>query len=176
MYLTAVQKHKYGQISAVMATLVAMIILPFLVHLIPPINGVPMGARLLPLFYAPFLAAILINGRTALLAGLLAPTLNYLIVGQPALEITFLLTIEVIVFTVAVTLMYHKWPNLILIAPLAYIAATIASFLLLAIWPLIPAPPWNYLASSISNAWPGILILLILNIILVQHVNRHNVA
>ena len=40
-------------VPATIATVAAAFLLPFLVHLLPPVGNVPIGARLLPLFHCP---------------------------------------------------------------------------------------------------------------------------
>ncbi|MDO9128438.1 MAG: hypothetical protein Q7U34_01085 [Anaerolineales bacterium] len=54
---TVLRRRSNLQIPAALVTLGLMWLFPFLVHLIPSIGTVPLGARLLPIFYAPLLAA-----------------------------------------------------------------------------------------------------------------------
>ena len=56
MLNTATLKTTRVIVPATLLTVAATFLLPFFVHLLPPVGGVPMGARLLPLFFAPFLA------------------------------------------------------------------------------------------------------------------------
>ena len=176
MNTRSLQKHKYGQIFAVIVTVGTMLLLPYLVHLITPQAGVSLGARLLPLFYAPLLAVILFDLRTAIIAAFTAPLLNHLIIGSPTLEMAVILTIEVVVFCVVASLLYRQWPRLVIIAPAAYISAVLAAALTLLIGPLLPVPALTFFISSISNALPGMLILLLINIVLVQYISERNAS
>lgn len=47
-------------------------------------------------------------------------------------------------------------------------ALQIPATLLLAVWPLLPAPPVAYFTSSLADAWPRLLILLAINFALVN--------
>lgn len=176
MFTETLQKHKYGQISAAVATLAAMILLPYLVHLIAPTAGVPLGARLLPIFYAPLVAVFLFDWKTAVAASLLAPILNHLITGSPAQGMVLLLTIEVVVFCLVVALLARRWPRLFLTGPLAYLTAVAAASLTLLIIPLLPSPAVAFFTTSVVNALPGLLILLLINIILIQLIKRRYAA
>lgn len=62
--------------SATLLTVLAALLLPLLVHLLPSSGGVPLGARLLPIFYAPLLATVFFGPVTSLAAGALAPFAN----------------------------------------------------------------------------------------------------
>ena len=64
------------QIPHTLIILAATMLLPVLFHLIPPVRDVPMGARLLPLFYAPLVAVLLFRPHVGLIAAALAPMLN----------------------------------------------------------------------------------------------------
>ena len=47
--------------------------LPIILHLLPSTVGVPMGPKLLPLFYAPFIAVLFFRFPVALFVALLGP-------------------------------------------------------------------------------------------------------
>lgn len=170
MYMHVIENHKYGRVTTTFGVLVAMVFLPFLVHLLPAQAGVPMGARLLPMFLAPFLAVVLFDMRTALVAALFAPILNHLVVGQPTGGMIILLTIEAVVFCVVAVAMYRNRPNSVFTAPLSYFVAVLAATLTLVVWSLLPAPPLQFLTNTLTNAVPGLALLLILNVVLVRFV------
>lgn len=175
MFTDTLQKHKYGQVSAFVATLAAMILLPYVVHLIPPVGGVPLGARLLPIFYAPLVAVILFDWKVGVAASLLAPILNHLLTGSPAVEMVALLTIEVVVFCLVAAVLYRRWPQSIFTGLLAYLGAVVAAALTLLFVPLLPAPPINFLTSSLATASLGMIVLLVINFLLVQIVRQRSV-
>ena len=176
MYMHAIENRKYGRITTTFAFLAVMVLLPYLVHLFPAHAGVPMGARLLPLFLAPFLAVVLFDVQIALVAALFAPILNHYVVGQPTGGMVVLLTIEALVLCVVAAAMYRFRPNFVFTAPLSYIVAVLAGTLTLAIWPLLPASPLSFLSNTLTNALPGLVLLLILNVGLVRFVSERRLG
>lgn len=169
MYSQNLQRQRTGHAFAALGTLGAMLLLPYLVHLIPPQGGVPLGARLLPIFFAPLIAVFLFDLRSAIVAALLAPVLNYLIIGSPNPAMVVLLTIELVVFCVAAYLLCRQKPGLVIIGPVAYVTAVAAAALVQLVVSVTPMPALTFFVSSISNALPGMLILLIINIVLVRY-------
>lgn len=153
------------QIPAAFLTLFLMWLLPLLVHSLSPTSPIPMGARLLPIFYAPLLAAWVFHPAIGLLASLLMPFINHAFTGMPTLPMTVLLSLELVVFSIGLWLNRKYWPNLPL-APLAFIIGKAASAILLAFVTIMPASPWAYLVSSLQNGLPGLLILLVLHLAL----------
>lgn len=151
------------QIPATLITLFLMWLLPLLVHLLPLAGPTPPGAIFLPIFYAPLLAAWLFHPLAGLVASLLMPFINFALTGSPALPMAVLLSLELVVFSLALQGLKRRWPRLFFNAPLAFVLGKVVSALLLLIVPVLPVPPLAYLASSIFNAWPGLLILLGLN-------------
>ena len=165
---TATLKNSRAIIPATFLTVAATLLLPFLIHLLPPVGGVPMGARLLPLFIAPFLAVVLFHPAVALVASLVTPLLNRLLTGQPAWEMSVLLTVELVTFSLAAWLLVRRWPRFWGNAPLSYVIAKAASLLLLSFLPLLPVSPWRFFFNSLQTALPGLLVLLLLNFIVVR--------
>lgn len=164
------EKRAAVQIPATLVTIGLMMLLPFLVHLLPPIGGSPIGPRLLPLFYAPFVAAALCHPAVALVASLTVPLLNHALTGSPALNIAAILTFELVIFSLASRFMTQRWPRFWGAAPLAYLIAKLASLLMLIVLPLnlIPAPPLTFFWSSLTTAVPGLIVLLLINFALVK--------
>ena len=156
------------QVPALLLTLGAMWLLPFLVHLIPANGPVPMGARLLPIFYAPLLAAWLFHPAVGLIASLFMPFINHAFTGMPTLPMSILLSLELVVFSLTLQGFRRRASRLALAAPLGFLAAKIVSALVLWFLPILPASPLNYLGNSILNAWPGLLVLLALNLVVLQ--------
>jgi hypothetical protein len=147
--------------SAALLTVAAALLLPLLFHLLPASGGVPLGARLLPIFYAPFLAAIFFGPVVALVAALGAPTLNHLLTGRPASEMVGLLTLELLLFVGLILVARARWPRSPIIAPAAYL---LAHFLAGAVLGL----PWETSAASLYRALPGVAVLLALNVAVVS--------
>lgn len=166
--ITALRQNRVLQIPALGLTLFMMWLLPVLVHLLPLGGPVPEGARLLPIFYAPVVAVWFFHPGVALLAGLLMPFINYGLTGMPPLNIAILLCIELVAFSLLLTLFKTRWPRLPVAAPLAGILCKVASALTLIVFPLVPASPWTFFTESVSVAWPGLLILLAINLILLR--------
>jgi len=85
------------------------VISPFMIHLIPPIGGVPIGAIVLAMSYAPLIAIVLFRFHVAMITALLSPLLNSLITGYPKPEIIAILTFELILFSICAYLINRKW-------------------------------------------------------------------
>ena len=159
-------------VPATLVTILATVALPFLVHLLPPINGTPVGAVLLPLFIAPFVALYLFHPAAALVAALVTPSINRALTGQPTAEMAVLLTVELTVFTVAALLLKGSWPRSVINAPVAYLVAKVVAAIVLSVTALIPALPLGYLTGSVVNALPGMVILLLINYLVVRKTAR----
>jgi hypothetical protein len=160
-----------NQAKTISLILIAAVIFPFLIHLIPPYNGIPIGAFLLPMFYIPFVTLFAYDWKVALPIALLAPLLNFQLTGNPNWEFLAVLTLELILFTgIAYWLLKTnklKW----LAAPLGYLGAKIISSLLLIVMPLLSAVPWEFFLTSLSRALPGIAVLFLINFLLLKFGN-----
>lgn len=154
---------KKVQIKETVLMLAASVTIPFFIHLIPPINDVPIGAILLPMFYAPFIAIVFFRLHVGLLTGILAPTLNYLLTGNPKLEMLMPFTLELIVFTLAAFFILKQKKARMISAPVSYIFAKLISSLIVSIFPITNAS-MIFTLNSLINALPGLLILFVLNI------------
>ena len=156
------------QIPAAIVTVVAMIALPALIHLIPPVNGISWGLRLLPLFYAPFLAALLFHPAVSLIAGLVAPLLNYAFTGSPPYEIALVLSFELVVFSAIVLIVERRRPKFALLAPMALILAKAVSAIALLVTPF-SFGGWSYFSGSLQTSWPALIVLTALNLLTVRY-------
>ena len=158
------------RIKAIIVALAGSILAPFIVHLFPPYQGVPLGAMLLPMFIAPFVAVLVSRFHVGLIAALLAPSLNALVTGHPDWVFIPVLTFELTVF-VAITYLLNK-NNLIhwVSAPLAYIAAKTVSSLTIWLFPafLPQAAPVDFWLSSISNGLTGLVLLTLINVAVIK--------
>lgn len=159
-------------IPATLVTTALAVALPVVVHLLPPVGTVPMGAVLLPLFIAPFVAVFLFHPAAALGASLVTPSLNRALTGQPTAEMATLLTIELCAFTLVALFLRRAWPRSVLSAPLAYLAAKLVAAAVLSFSALIPALPLGYLTTSVVNALPGLALLVVVNLLVVRATGR----
>ncbi len=156
------------QVKETIAVLGAAVTLPIIFHLLPDINGTPIGKYVLPIFYAPFIAVLFFRFHTALIASLLAPVANYLITGNPAFEIVQLITVELTLFVTIAYLLKHLSHIKYAIAPLSYLLSIIAVYLLTSTGLIGLQIKGNYLINSVTTALPGIFILTLLNVILIK--------
>lgn len=149
------------QIPATAVTITLTLLFPFIVH---AIGGPAAGARWLPLFYAPFVAVVLFHPAVSIIAGLLTPFLNHWLTGAPPWGMTVILSVELVVFTAVSHLLLRRWPRLWVAAPLAYVLALGTAVVLVVFSPeLIPAAPWQFFTTALQQAWPGLIVLLLLN-------------
>lgn len=150
------------QIPVAIVTTILALLLPYLVHLVPQ-GGTSLGARLLPMYYAPFLAALLINPMSGLIAGFAAPLLNHWITGLPTLEMAFILSLELAAFTSIAGFFHDRRAWAWWLAPVSYLLAKVVSTIILALIPqLIPVSPLTFGLTVLGNAWPGVLAMIVL--------------
>lgn len=144
----------------------ATILLPLFIHLIPSINGVPVGAYLIPFFYAPLIAIYLFKPLPVAFAGVLAPFIYYLISGAPAINMVSVISLEIVSFIYLMHIMNTTFNKAIWIAPAAYLSAKIVSFLILFLLPvdIIISTPVNHLLTSTFYALPGMAVLFIISL------------
>ncbi|MGK9477677.1 hypothetical protein [Melioribacter sp. OK-6-Me] len=166
--LLAARLSEKLQIRETLAIFVLAVILPIVFHLLPDINGIPLGKYVLPVYYAPLIAVLYFRFHVAFAASLLAPVTNYLITGKPAFEIVQLITLELVIFVTAAYLLKHVSRFKYVIAPLSYFISVmfVYFFAFLNISGLQLSN--GYLFNSFSTAIPGIVMLTILNIILIK--------
>jgi hypothetical protein len=148
---------------------VGTILLPFVVHLLPPVNGKPIGAILLPMFYIPLIGLLIFRRPGPVLIGaVLAPILNHLVTGRPPLSLLPIMEIELAVFTI-VCLAFLRTPGLKYIAgPLGYLAVKFISSSLLILFPSLLENSKGFLSNSLATGLPGIMILLVLNLLILN--------
>lgn len=161
------------QLKTSLVVLLSTCLLPFLIHMIPPHQGVPMGAILLPMFYIPFIAVVFFRLHVGLIAGALAPLLNFAITGNPQWQIVTILSFELIIFVILASLMLNSYPLKWVAAPLGYLVTKVISAGFLEFVPLLPRThPLDFLTQSVSNGIIGIFILGIINILVLSYLNK----
>lgn len=145
------------------------LLIPSLVHLIPTNDGISMGARLLPIFYAPFVATILFRYPVGLVIALIAPSVNYLLFGKPALPIVAVLSLELVLFVSIVALLNKIKQVRYVLAALGYVLAKFISSSLVLLFPqIVEMKAKSFLLQSLSNAWLGLLVLVILSTLIAK--------
>ena len=148
---------------------------PLAVHAIPVFGDMPAGLRLLPLFYAPFIAAMLSKPQVGLSVAVLAPVLNSMITGLPRQDQVVSITLELALFVLLVVLCRRirgvRWG----IAPICFIVMKI--LLCLFGWTQSNAPYGafldEFLRTSAVSA-PGIFMLLLINILLAHYEKKES--
>ncbi len=166
--LSTFRERPILQIPATLITLGLMWLVPFLIHLIPFSGTIPLGTRLLPIFYAPLLAAWLFNPIVGIASSLLMPFINYAFAGMPTFNVAVMLSVELGIFSLILRASKNRFPRQPLLAPFAVIVGKTVSALLLFIIPLVPLSPWAYFTSSVVNTAPGLLVLLAINLTLIH--------
>jgi hypothetical protein len=156
------------QVPAAIVTVAVMIALPALVHLLPPVNGISWGLRLLPLFYGPFLAALLFHPAVSIIAGFVTPLLNYGLTGSPPYEIAVVLSFELVVFSAIVLIVERRRPKFPLVAPIALILAKAISSIALLVT-TFSIGGWSYFSNSLQVSWPALIVLAVLNLLTVRY-------
>lgn len=152
------------QIKETVLMLAASTAIPFFIHLIPSFNNVPIGAILLPMFYAPFIAIVFFRLHVALLTGILGPTLNFLLTGSPKQEMLGLFSLELVIFVIATFFMLKQKRIRMITAPVAFIFTKLLSPIIVLTFPFIGTFSMGTFVNSFVNALPGIFVLLVLNI------------
>ncbi len=162
------------QVKETAVVLLLSVLIPFLIHLFPDYNGVVVGAILLPMFWAPYIAVKFFKFHVGLITALAAPAINYLITGNPRIEILTLTTIQLTLFVIITGLLKNIAPLKYLNALLSYIiSALFASLLLVLIPSLMPGLILgNYFISSFVTCIPGIVVLAAINFTAVKFDNR----
>jgi hypothetical protein len=138
---------------------------PFMIHILPVPDDTRLGPRLLPMFYAPLLAALLGRTQSAFLVALLAPWLNWLLTRHPTPPSAVIMMVQLLTFVAVVRLLLAKVGARWFLAAPAYLLAFAASTLLVALFPNLiggrPVPAWA--SGTVTTALPGVAILVLIN-------------
>lgn len=166
----AVASFKRAGVKETIVLLAIAWMIPFVVHVLPWQGDIPLGAHLLPMFWAAFASVYLFGLRTGLLVGLFAPALNLLITGLPLSRWQMVLGFELIVFALAAWAMVRRFPRLWFLAPASYLVAKSCSILV----QMTVAPfgdigsPGAFGIESVRNGIPGLVALLVINFFLIK--------
>lgn len=132
--------------------IVAAIAAPWLVHLIP-VSGAPLGPVLLPIFYAPMLAALILRLPVAVAISVATPIVSQGVTGMPPEALLPALMLQIVGFVVAIrALRMLPW---VVVVPTAYLIGLVAAAILT---PLIGAATIE-VASALQTGWPGVVVL-----------------
>ena len=145
-------------------------LIPFLVHLVPWANPRPLGAYLLPMFWATFIAVYLFGLKAGLLTGLFGPAINLLVTGLPAWRFFGAMSLELVVFVLATTWAVGRAPRVWLWAPFGYVVAKTLTALLLSAPSIIGhADSAGYFFSHLLiGGAAGLVVLTIINAAMVK--------
>ncbi len=147
------------------------VMFPFMVHILPVPSDSQIGARLLPMFYAPLLAALWGRRGSAFAVALAAPALNWALTGHPGAAGIAVMTLQLVAFVVAVLgLSRASGPRGWFAAP-AYLAALAASAACAAAVPALIAgrPALAWAAHSAATGAPGVVILVVIGWLALRH-------
>jgi hypothetical protein len=147
------------------------VMFPFMIHIIPVPEDSQLGPRLLPMFYAPLLAALWGRVRSAAAVALLAPWLNWALTSHPAPPGAVVTMVELSAFVLVVrVLLASVGPRWYLAAP-AYFSGVAAAALVAALLPVLIGgrPPLAWAAQGIVTGGPGIVILMLINWLALRH-------
>lgn len=145
--------------------LLGALTLPFLVHAIPHAGPVPLGAQLLPIFYVGLVLVLRDQAVPALVVAALAPWVNQQVTGMPAGAMLQTLTVELLAFTALLLVARSTLPAAApFVGPIAYLAAYAVARAVLA----PDALTFAALGATASVAWPGMLALLALGVMLAR--------
>ena len=170
---TASTSGVFRKVTAREATVLLAIawLIPFLVHLAPWPGARPLGAYLLPIFWATFVAVYFYGAGAGLLTGLFAPAVNLLVTGLPAWKSFGVAGVEVVIFVLFATWTVRRAPRGWWWAPLGYLAARIVAALLLsapAAFGSLPATG-KFLEHVAVDGAAGLVVLAAINLALVKY-------
>lgn len=152
-------------VSELGIVLALSVLFPVLIHILPVPDDARLGARLLPMFYAPLLAALLGRTPTAVIVALAAPWLNLLLTHHPAPRGAVVMMLQLLVFVGALRLLTKSMGLRWFLAAPAYLLGLGASLLLLVFFPDLnngrPVVAWAM--NTVTMALPGIAILVFIN-------------
>ena len=136
--------------------------LPFVVHVLPSWDDSPLGAHLLPIFYAPLGALLLGRFGVALAASFLAPWINMLVTGHPVPPMAALLCLQLVVFLIAGQAMVRRKLPGWTVGPAGYLVALLVSAALGSLFQILGQPlplALPGLLPALIRSLPGMLIL-----------------
>lgn len=164
-FLTASMASELGILLAL------SLLFPFLIHLVPVPDDVRLGPKLLPMFYAPLLGALLGRTRSAILVALAAPWLNWLLTSHPAPLGAVVMSLQLVVFVGVVRALVAGIGSRWFLAAPAYLAGLSVSAGAAAIYPALIGgrPAFAWASQNLVTGLPGIVILVGINWLAVRY-------
>ena len=153
------------EISWIVGFLALAFLAPYIVHFIPSWDDSPIGAKLLPIFYAPLIAALTRKAHVSIVVALMAPWLNHVLIGMPSVPMAIIMTVELLIFSMVVERLARRHKGRAWLGPVSYLLAKPVSLLILMMVPgfLSGTPSVSQFFNSVVNAWPGLGILALLS-------------
>jgi len=139
------------------------VMFPFLTHVLPVPETSRMGARLLPMFYAPLLAVLWGRMPTAWLAASLSPWLNWALTSHPAPPGAVVMMIELLIFVVLLRRLLARAGARWFMAVPAYLTGMIAATIVTALFPALIGgrPALDWAVQSVTTGLPGVAIMVL---------------
>jgi hypothetical protein len=141
------------------------VMFPFMIHLIPVPGDAQLGPRLLPMFYAPLLAALWGRARSAVTLAVAAPWLNWALTMHPSPAGAIVMVVELLGFVFVLRILLARVGARWFLAAPAYLASMAAAVLVTAVFPDLiegrAALAW--VAQSVVIGLPGVAILVLIN-------------
>lgn len=141
------------------------VMFPVMIHLLPVPDDARLGPKLLPMFYAPLLAALWARTPSAWLLAVLAPWVNWLVTSHPAVRGAIVMNIELLVFVLVLRVLLTRLGALWFLAAPAFFCAKAASLVVVALFPTLiggrSAVDWAL--QAVLTGAPGIVILVAIN-------------
>ena len=165
-------RFRTASMASELGVLLALsVMFPFMLHVLPVPEDARLGPRLLPMYYAPLLAALLGRTRSALIVAVAAPWLNRALTTHPAPRGAVVMMLQLLVFVWVVRASLEKFGARWFLAAPAYVACWAAAMVVAAIFPdLIGARPVvGWVLSSVTLALPGLAILILINWLAVRY-------
>ncbi len=147
------------------------VMFPFMVHILPVPEDARLGPRLLPLFYAPLLAALWGRAYSALVIAVAAPWLNWVLTAHPPVPGAMVMTVELSCFVIGLRFLLARGGARWFLAAPAYFFGKVVAMLVVLCFPDLvggrPALGWT--AQGMAMAVPGIAILVLINFLAVHY-------
>jgi hypothetical protein len=141
------------------------VMFPFLIHIIPVPQDSRLGVRLLPMFYAPLIAALVGRQGTAFAVALLAPWLNWALTSHPSPVGASMMSLQLLVFVAVMRVLLVRSGARWFLATAAYLACMAATALAAELVPSLidgrDALAW--VVASVFTGLPGLFILVAIN-------------
>ena len=140
-------------------------VIPFAIHLAPWAGARPLGAYLLPMFWATFVAVYFFGAGIGVVTGLFAPAINLFVTGLPAWKFFGVLSFELVAFALVTAWAVGRAPRFVLLAPLGYVVAKLASTGLQAATAAFGdiGAPGDFFMRSLVGGLAGLVVLAAIN-------------